>query len=128
MDGVLILNGQIRFTIEPTADVGTASTSGRSRHTKPSNQAKSIACALKRRKEARSVKEGKARAPVEAEVRLGPSLSEMTPTTKMVIVVIVGKSNLDRCHLMIPFTFNIDECASKNRVQRSMLWQPPKLQ
>lgn len=80
--GVLILNGQIRFTIEPTADLGIASTSGRSRHIKPSNRAKSIACALKRRKEARSVKEREARAPVGIKVRLGPSLSEMKPTTE----------------------------------------------
>lgn len=100
VDGVPILPGLSHFATTPTTEVEAVTTSGKSRHTTTSHHTGSIASAFKRRKEALSVKELEARAPVGAITRPGPNISAMTPTTEAVAVVTLGRSSLDG-HLTI---------------------------
>ena len=110
VDGVPILPGLSHFEMTPTTEVEAVTTSGKSKHIRTSNQTSSIASAFKRRKEAHSVKEHEARAPVGAKARLGHNISAMTPTTEVEVAVTLGRSSRKR-HL--PTAFQRVECASK---------------
>ena len=109
VDGVPILPGLSHFEMTPTTEVEAVTTSGKSKHIRTSNQTSSIASAFKRRKEARSVKEHEARAPVGAKARLGHNISAMTPTTEVEVAVTLGRSSRNRHP---PTTFQRVECAS----------------
>ncbi|XP_078376746.1 uncharacterized protein LOC144660060 [Oculina patagonica] len=112
VDGVPILLGLNHSEMTPITEVEAVATSGKSRHTTESNQTGSIASAFKRRKEARSVKELEARAPVGASTPLGPNISVMTPTTEVVAVVTLGRSSLNGYRVV---TSRCAECASKKQ-------------
>ncbi|KAJ7385547.1 hypothetical protein OS493_015121 [Desmophyllum pertusum] len=117
VDGVPILFGLSHSEMTPITEMEAVITSGESRHTPTSDQARSIVSAFKRRKEARSVKEHATRAPVGAQTRLGPAISVMTQITEVAVVVTLGRSSLE-VHLAVYLLLGTSqrvECASKRQ-------------
>ena len=112
VDGAPILPGLIRSEMTPTTEVEAAATSGKSRRTTTSIKIGSIASAFERPREAHSVKERAAHAPVGVITRLGPAISVMTPITEVEAVVMLGDWNPNG-HLTAQS--HCAECASKKQ-------------
>jgi len=114
VDGVPTLLGLSHSEMIPTTEVEVVTISGESRDT-TRNQIVSIVSALKRRKEALSVKEDVAHAPVGAEARLGPIIFAMTPITGVVVVVTHGELSLVFQFLLEYRVQQYVECVSRRQ-------------